>query len=71
MHDRPVKGNTEWTQYDIVLEVPYNASNIAFGALLNGTGQIWFDNIDFEVAGDSIPSTGKPKDKPDNLDFEK
>jgi hypothetical protein len=71
MYDRRIKGNTEWTKYEIVLEVPDKASNIAFGALLRGTGQIWFDNINFEVVDNFIPTTGKPKDQPTNLNFEK
>lgn len=36
MSDRPIKGATEWTKYEIVLEVPDKASKIAFGALLCG-----------------------------------
>jgi hypothetical protein len=51
MQDRSIKGNTDWKQYEIVLEVPSNASNIAFGALLSGTGQLWFDNVTFTVVG--------------------
>jgi hypothetical protein len=66
-----VKGNTEWTKYEIVLEVPETTKNIAFGALLHGTGQIWFDNLNFEVADNSVPSTKKPKEEPTNLNFEK
>lgn len=79
MQDRPIKGNTDWKQYDIVLDVPSNASMIAFGALLSGTGQIWFDNITFQIVGDAEQITGttnlmKPKsiqEAPTNLDFEK
>lgn len=71
MRDRAVKGTTEWTKYEIVLDVPDKASDIAFGALLNGTGQIWFDNLNFEVVDNSVPSTNKKKDEPTNLNFEK
>lgn len=71
MRDRPIKGDTEWKKYEIVLEVPENASKIAFGALLSGTGQIWFDSIEFEIANDTIPTTNYIKNKPANLDFEK
>lgn len=75
--DRSIKGTTGWTKYEIVLDVPPKASNIAYGALLVGTGQIWFDNLNFEVVDNSVPVTGEPKDKPlsnaepVNLDFEK
>jgi len=78
MGDRPIKGTTGWTKYEIVLDVPSNASLIAYGALLDGTGQIWFDNITFEVVHDDVPTTGSvngkksaTQDEPTNLDFEK
>ena len=32
--DRSIKGTTKWKKYDIMLDVPSEASNIAFGALL-------------------------------------
>ena len=76
MRDRPVTGNTKWTQYKIELDIPLNASKIAFGAHLRGPGQIWFDDINFEVIGNStiqatevICDTSK-KREPENLDFE-
>ena len=74
--DRSIKGTTDWTKYEIVLDVPLEASNIAFGALLVGTGQIWFDNLAFEIVDNSIPTTGFgkeatiPSKEPVNLDFE-
>ncbi|MCF8426713.1 MAG: hypothetical protein K9H61_03035 [Bacteroidia bacterium] len=78
MGDRPIKGTTGWTKYEIVLDVPNNSSLIAYGALLDGTGQIWFDNIMFEVVADNVPTTGSINGKksatleePTNLDFEK
>jgi hypothetical protein len=56
--NRSVKGTTDWKKYEIVLNVPKNASNIAFGALLVGSGQIWFDSINFEVVDKSVQTTG-------------
>jgi hypothetical protein len=58
MYDRPVKGTTDWNKYTIVLDVPDNASNIAFGALLPGTGQIWFSNPVFDIVDKSVSTTG-------------
>jgi hypothetical protein len=75
--DRSIKGTTEWSKYEIVLDVPLNAVNIAYGALLVGTGQIWFDNLKFEIVDETISITGSGKDElkpvkePNNLDFEK
>jgi hypothetical protein len=74
MSDRPVKGTTGWQKYEIVLDVPATASALAYGALLSGTGQIWFDNITFEIVDNSVKTTGKngPSglSEPTNLDFE-
>ncbi|HKZ37163.1 MAG TPA: hypothetical protein VJ184_05905, partial [Chryseolinea sp.] len=73
--DRSIKGTTKWKKYDIVLDVPSEASNLAFGALLVGTGQIWFDNLKFEIvdkAGTVIGGKEPMLNKaPVNLDFEK
>lgn len=60
MQNRPVKGSSDWKQYEIVLEVPEKASNIAYGALLIGAGQIWFDNIRFEIVDQSVALTCAP-----------
>lgn len=76
MQERPVKSTLNWTFCEIVLDVPDNASNIAFGALLHGKGQIWFDDLKLEIVDKSIPTTGTYKGKtskntePVNLDFE-
>lgn len=76
MQSRPIKGTSEWKKYEIVLDVPSNASLLAYGALLNGTGQIWFDNVSFEIVDKSVPTTDLKKENaatksnPVNLDFE-
>ena len=38
MHGRAVRGTTGWKKYEIVLDVPQQATNLAYGALLDGTG---------------------------------
>lgn len=74
--DKSLTGTTNWTKCEIVLDVPFNASSFGYGALLSGTGQIWFDKIKFEVVDNSVPTTGKdtnlmmPNNEPVNLDFE-
>ncbi len=73
MQDRAIKGTTDWKKYEIVLDVPESASNLAYGALVAGTGQIWFDEIKFEIVDKSVPTTGIMQDnfkKPKNLNFE-
>jgi len=73
MYDRKITGTTEWKNYEIILDVPEEAVNIAYGALLGGTGTIWFDGLKFDVVESTINPTGKklavPK-APENLNFE-
>lgn len=72
MQNRAVQGTTDWKKYEIVLDVPTEATNLAYGALLSETGQIWFDNINFEVVDATVPVTSlrKAPQEPANLNFE-
>jgi hypothetical protein len=76
--DRSIKGTTDWKKYEIVLDVPPDAYNLAYGALISGIGQIWFTKINFEIVDDSVPTTGRDMQisinqsqnkEPLNLDF--
>jgi hypothetical protein len=73
--DRAIKGTSDWKKYVVVLDVPESAQEIAFGLLLTGAGQVWMDDLAFEVVGKDIPTTGpKPSagvpPAPANLTFE-
>ncbi|KAF2082704.1 hypothetical protein [Flavobacterium sharifuzzamanii] len=61
MQNRPIKGSTNWTKYEVVLFVPKDATSITYGVLLDGPGQIWFKDVKLEVADDSVPETGLTK----------
>jgi hypothetical protein len=63
MENRPIKGSTNWTKYEVVLFVPKDATSISYGVLLDGTGQIWFKDVTLEVVEDSVPETGSKKGK--------
>lgn len=52
MASRGVKGDTEWTEYTIELEVPAEATNINFGCILPGNGQAWFDDLQVRLDGE-------------------
>lgn len=73
MDDRPVAGTTDWKRYDIVLDVPSDASDIAFGFLLIGKGEVLADDFKIEEVGKDVPVTGSKgghlPDAPVNLDF--
>lgn len=75
MMNRPIKGTNEWNHFSVVLDIPVKSEVIAFGILLNGYGQIWMDELDFEIVDDSVPvteqnSTGDLSNEPVNLNFE-
>lgn len=75
MSDRPILGSSDWIKYEIVLDVPVNSSDISFGALLDGKGQIWLDKFELKVVPANTPVTDQLKNKilpsePRNLDFE-
>lgn len=56
--DRSIKGTNDWSKYEIVLDIPINSSALFYGILLSGTGQLWFDEINFEIVNTDIPTTG-------------
>jgi hypothetical protein len=75
MSERPIVGNSDWVKYEVVLDVPMSSSEISFGVLLDGRGQIWFDKLDIKLVDMTVPVTDRLKNKventePINLDFE-
>jgi|AGTN01.2.fsa_nt_gi hypothetical protein len=73
--NRVIKGTTDWTHHEIVLDVPKESTNIAFGIMLSGRGILWFDDIEFEKVSKSVAATDCPchtknSSKPRNLSFE-
>ena len=73
MQDRPIKGTTGWQRYDVVLDVPKDATGISFGILLAGTGEVWLNSTKFDFVEAETPVTKsndrKLPDKPVNLEF--
>jgi hypothetical protein len=55
--DRSIKGTTPWTKYEVVLDVPMNASNILYGVMIAGTGEIRWHTCVLEIVDDSVPVT--------------
>ena len=75
MQNRPIKGNTDWKYYSVVMDVPAESNLINFGILLAGPGEILFSNPNIEVVDKSIPTTNatgyEPPSGPKNLDLNK
>jgi hypothetical protein len=60
MRSRPIRGTTDWTRYEIVLDVPRAAPFISFGVSLVGGGHVWFDDFRFDAVDASVPTTEEP-----------
>ena len=58
MQNRAIEGTNDWTKYEVVLFVPQDATDFSYGVLLDGTGQIWFKDIQLEIVEDSVSETG-------------
>jgi RNA polymerase sigma factor (sigma-70 family) len=71
MQDRPIMGISDWQKYEVVLDVPQNSAQIAFGILLAAKGQVWLDDLQIEVVGQEVPTTdkGSSQIRPQNLNF--
>lgn len=48
MHDRPIRGDQEWSAHYLILDVPPEAAWINFGVALHGTGHVWVDTVRIE-----------------------
>jgi hypothetical protein len=71
MQNRMIKGTTEWKKYEIVLDVPANSKNISYGVLLAGSGNVWLDDLSFDVVLKDAPETNLMQQrKPQNTNFE-
>lgn len=74
MHDRPITGTTDWRRHEIVLDVPGEATLLAFGISLDGPGTAWLDDVTLETVGLDVPTTNpRPRElphRPRNLAFE-
>lgn len=74
MQERGIKGARPWSTYDVVLDVPADATSISFGILLTGLGEVWLNGLSLEATDTGTPTTGtnprKPLPRrPLNLDF--
>lgn len=73
MENRSIKGTTGWQRYDVVLDVPKDATAISFGILLAGSGVVWLNGTKFDVVDADVPVTNSGEkvlpEKPINLDF--
>jgi hypothetical protein len=85
MNDRRIVGNTDWSDYEIVIDVPTNADIVFYGAYMVGHGSLWIDDVRITSVDKKIELTApahpggqtyitydqsKVLPEPENLDFE-
>jgi len=75
MQNRPIKGTTDWRHFQVVLDVPADATGVFFGILLERSGTVWLSDVKFEIVGTDVPITGTLPSTPAplgpaNLSFE-
>jgi hypothetical protein len=66
MGDQPLSGTEPWTQYQLALDVPHNATVVAFGVLLRGSGRVWADDLEL-IFGDEGAVASTDMLRPDEI----
>ena len=58
-----IRGTSNWQKYELVMDVPSQSKDIAFGIILSNAGEVWVDDIAFEVVSESteLTSTRTPE----------
>jgi hypothetical protein len=56
MQDRPIKGDTDWTEHMVVLDVPKNATRIRLGFMQAGSGKSWLNNAKLDIVDKFVQS---------------
>jgi len=57
MKNRPIKEASDWQECSVVLDVPPNASGLAYGFFIEGGGRMWVNGMRMEPVGRDVPST--------------
>jgi hypothetical protein len=61
MADRPITGTTTWKRYEIVLDVPEDASELDYGfGLTGGKGAAFGDSFRLEAVGTEVAVSSQP-----------
>jgi hypothetical protein len=53
--DKPIKGSMDWQERSVVLDVPQDATMIAFGVIDSGKGSVWIDQLAIDTVGQDVP----------------
>jgi hypothetical protein len=73
MQNRAIRGTQDWQHYEVILDIPEDATSVHFGALLAGAGEIDVTRFKLDLLPDPrIPQIGPPpmmQSRPVNLDL--
>jgi hypothetical protein len=74
MQNRAIRGTQGWQHYEVVLDIPDDATSVHFGALLVGAGEMDVSGFKLDVLPDPrIPQVDPPptmQSRPVNLDLQ-
>lgn len=57
---RGIRGTQDWSYQNIVMDIPPEAATLIYGAVLNGRGTLYVDDLQFTIVDESTPVTAKP-----------
>src|SRR5580765_4094831 len=57
MHDRPLHGTMDWQQIQFIVDVPKEPCLITLIPTLYGTGEMWADGFQIDIAPPNTPAT--------------
>jgi len=57
MHDRPLHGTMDWQQVQFIVDVPKEPCLITLMPTLYGTGEMWADGFQIDIAPPNTPTT--------------
>ncbi|MBJ6760919.1 AraC family transcriptional regulator [Myxococcaceae bacterium JPH2] len=57
MQSRALVGTTRCKRFDVVLDVPQEATTVMAGLIMSGTGEAWLDGVRFDTVDASVPVT--------------
>jgi hypothetical protein len=57
MHSRAPKGTTDWEENSIVLDVPSESRQLAYGFFVAGKGKMWVNGLTITPVAGDVPST--------------
>ena len=55
--NRPIRGTTDWSNVEIVSDIPVDTSRLMIGLQMKGSGRLWIDGTTIEVVGSDTPTT--------------